>query len=56
MSMLAIVGATSSEVVPVGFASKMALFDAIGVHVQGPPPDELDQFAPVLHAPPTLIR
>jgi len=56
MSMLAIVVAAASEVVPVGLASKMALFEATGVHAQEAPPDELAQLAPAFHAAPAPIR
>jgi hypothetical protein len=38
MSMLAIVTPAASVVVPVGTALKIALFEAIGVQVQDPPP------------------
>jgi hypothetical protein len=56
MSMLAIVVAAASEVVPVGVALKKTLFEAMGVHPQATPPGELDQLAPAFHAPPAPIR
>jgi hypothetical protein len=56
MSMLAIVVAAASVVVPVEVALKNALFVAIGVHAQDAPPDVLDQLAPVFQAPPAPIR
>ena len=56
VSMLAIVVAAASEVVPVGVALKKALLEAAGVHPQAPPPSELDQLAPVFQAPPAPIR
>src|SRR5438445_11338427 len=54
--MLAIVVAAASVVVPLGLALKMAWFDATGVQAQEAPPAELDQLAPVFHAPPAPIR
>jgi hypothetical protein len=56
MSMLAIVVAAASEVVPVGVALKMALFEAIGVHPQEAPADELDQLAPAFQVPLVPMR
>src|SRR2546422_1218261 len=56
MSILAIVVAAASVVVPLGLPLKIALFDAIGVHAHAAPPDVLDQLAPVFHAPPAPIR
>jgi hypothetical protein len=56
MSMLAIVVAAASEVVPVGVALKKALLETVGVHPQAPPPDKLDQLAPAFQAPPAPIR
>ena len=56
ISMLAIVVAAASVMVPLGLALKMAWFDATGVQAQEAPPAELDQLAPVFHAPPAPIR
>jgi hypothetical protein len=56
MSILAMVVAAASEVVPVGTALKIALSVAAGVHPQAAPPDEFDQLAPVFQAPPAPIR
>src|SRR6266704_3006133 len=54
MSMLAIVVAAASVVVPVGFALKIALFEAMGVQAHAAPPDVFDQFAPVAVVPPAV--
>jgi len=56
MSMLAMVVAAASVVVPVGVAFKIALLVATGVHPQAPPPAEFDQLAPVFQVPPAPIR
>ena len=56
MSMLAIVVAAASVVVPVGLALKMAMFVATGVQPHAAPPDVLDQLAPVAQVPPAPIR
>jgi len=56
MSILAIVVAAASVVVPVGLALKNALFVATGVQPQEAPPDVFDQLAAVFHAPPAPIR
>src|SRR5438132_11399983 len=56
ISMLAIVVAAASVVVPLGLALKMAWFDATGVHAQEAPPAGLDRLAPGFQAPPDPIR
>ena len=56
MSTLAMVVAAARVVVPVGFALKIALFEAIGVQAHAAPPDVFDQFAPVAHVPPAPTR
>ena len=56
MSMLAIVVAAASVVVPVGVALKTALFVATGVQAHAAPPEVFDQFAPVAQVPPAPIR
>src|SRR5205807_8910904 len=56
ISMLAIVVAAASVVVPLGMALKMAWFDATGVQAQEAPPAELGLLAPVFHAPRAPIR
>lgn len=56
MSMLAIVVAAARVVVPVAFASKIALSVAAGVQPQDAPPDAFDQFDVLFHEPPAPIR
>jgi hypothetical protein len=56
MSMLAMVVAAASVVVPVGLALKIALSVTAGVQPQDAPPLVFDQFAAVFHAPPAPMR
>ena len=56
MSMLAMVVAAASAVVPVGVALKKALSVAAGEHAQAAPPEVFDQLAPLFHAPPAPMR